>query len=430
MKKFSFPNEATSLEFAKALDQEDPLASYRSLFLLPKRKDGTPKIYFNGNSLGLQPRSARTFVERIMKEWETLAVKGHFEGDHPWIPYHERLAKPMAEIVGALKHEVVIMNTLTVNLHLMMISFYQPTARRYKILMESDAFPSDRYAVESQLRFHGYDPEESIIYLSPEKGNHLLSEEAIEKILREKGEEIALVLLGVPNYYTGQVLNMKRITTFAHQKGCKVGFNLAHGAGNIPLSLHDDGADFAVWCTYKYLNAGPGNLSGCFIHERYADDHSLNRFAGWWGQKHETRFDMRQAFDPMYGADGWCISNAPILPLGALEATLEIFQEAGMLQLREKSEHLTAYLEFLLRSLNREEIKIITPGEPNQRGCQLSVLIENSGTDLYDNLTAAGVITDWRKPDVIRAAPTPLYNTFEEVYEFTRLLEASASGIK
>ena len=422
-----FPEEASSLEYAKYLDETDPVKGYKQQFFIPQQPDGKPQIYFNGNSLGLQPKNVQSYLSRIMEEWRAMGVKGHFKGDHPWIPYHERLAPSMAKVVGAHPHEIVIMNTLTVNLHLMMASFYRPNKQRFKVLMEEDTFPSDRYAVESQIKLHGFDPAQSIIYVSPNPETGLLQEEDIQAILETKGEQIALALFGVPNYYTGQVLDMHQITQTAHQKGCKVGFNLAHGAGNLALQLHETGSDFAIWCTYKYMNAGPGNLSGCFIHERYADRPDLNRLAGWWGQKHETRFDMRTGFDPMFGANGWCVSNAPILPLGALEATLSIFEEVGMAALREKSIKLTNYLEFLLLQLSNARIQIITPDAPNKRGCQLSILVKNESSDLYDKMTSAGVITDWRKPDVIRAAPVPLYNSFEEVYNFVDLLQKNLS---
>ena len=425
--QFSAPN-AANIEYARLMDQNDPIRGYQSRFLFPKKPDGTKKIYFNGNSLGLQPKSVRNYVERILNEWETLGVKGHFEGANPWIPLHEKLAIPMAQLVGAMPHEVIIMNTLTINLHLMMASFYQPRLGRSKILMESDVFPSDRYAVESQIRLHGLDPKDEIIYILPNSETGLIDENTIRSKIAEKGDEIALILFGVPNYYTGQALNMKNIVKLGHAKGCKVGFNLAHGAGNLVLSLHEDGPDFALWCTYKYMNAGPGNLSGCFIHERYANRPDINRLSGWWGQKHETRFDMRQDFDPMFGANGWCVSNAPILPMGALEASLAIFTEVGMEKLRRKSEQLTGYLEFLLQNLQNDNIEIITPSSSNERGCQLSILIKNSSTDLYDRMTNEGIITDWRKPDVIRAAPTPLYNTFEEVWTFVNTLKRILEG--
>ncbi len=338
------------------------------------------------------------------------------------------MAAPMAKIVGAKRLEVVIMNTLTVNLHLMLVSFYRPESRRHKILMESDAFPYDRFAVESQLKFHGYDPEQAIVYISPPKGQDLIRIEDLEALLANRGEEIALILLGIPNYYTGQVLDIRQITELGHRYGCRVGFNLAHGAWYIPLQLHVDGPDFAVWCTYKYLNGGPGNLSGCFIHERYADDRSVPRFAGWWGQNHATRFNMRTGFDPMRGADGWCVSNAPILPLAALEASLNIFDEVGMEALIAKSRSLTGYLESLLRQIGNEDIRIITPEGPTQRGCQLSIQVNNSDKRLYQFLTGQNIITDWREPNVIRAAPVPLYNTYSEVFHFAEQLRDYLNG--
>ncbi|MEY4903879.1 MAG: kynureninase [Bacteroidota bacterium] len=407
-----------TLSYAQALDQQDPLASFRQQFHLPTQANGDKYLYFCGNSLGLQPKSVRAYVEQELLDWEKLGVEGHFHAKNPWLPYHEFLTKAMANIVGAKPIEVVCMNTLTTNLHLMMVSFYRPTPKRYKILMESDAFPSDRYAIESQLRFHGFTPENALLELRPREGEELIRAEDIEKILATQGDEIALILLGGVNYYTGQVFDMKTITRLGHQHGCQVGFDLAHGAGNIQPNLHDSNVDFAVWCSYKYLNSGPGSLAGCFVHERHAYNFELPRFAGWWGHNKETRFNMRHAFDPIAGAEGWQLSNPPILPLAAMRASLEIFEAAGMDNLQKKSKQLTAYLEFLVQQLPTNRIKIITPSDPTQRGCQLSIQVKNSDKRLYNAISEVGVIADWREPDVIRVAPVPLYNTFEEVFQF------------
>ena len=409
---------------AKKLDEQDVLKDFQTQFFFPQQANGQKKIYFNGNSLGLQPKSTMQYIERVMGEWQALGVKGHFQGDQPWIPYHLKLGAQMAPLVGALPNEVVIMNTLTVNLHLMMVSFYRPSGRRYKVLMEADAFPSDRFAVESHLKHHGLDPEKSIIYVPSNPNSDLLEMDEVDSILKSQGEEIALVLFGVPNYYTGQVLDMGKIVKLGHEKGCKVGFNLAHAAGNIPLQLHQDGADFAIWCTYKYMNGGPGNLSGCFIHERHHWDPTVPRFAGWWGQKPEKRFKMRLGFDPSNTADGWCVSNAPILQLAALEAALNIFEEVGMDTLRAKSIQLTDFLEHLLMQLGEDQIRVITPKKVKERGCQLSIQVLKGDPSLYHRLTNAGIVTDWRDPNVIRAAPVPLYNSFQEVFEFVSILEA------
>ena len=411
------------VKYAQELDRRDPLKKYRTAFRFPMQTNGKPKIYFNGNSLGLQPKLSKSFINRELKHWEIYGVKGHFQGPNPWVPYHSKLAPAMATMVGAKPDEVIIMNTLTVNLHLMMTTFYRPTHLRYKVIMEADAFPSDRFAVESQLRLHNIDPKEGIIYVSPDHGSHLLDPQQVLTTIEDHRDEVALVLFGVPNYYTGQVLDMKAIVEASHQVGAKVGFNLAHAAGNIPLQLHQDGADFAVWCTYKYMNGGPGNLSGCFIHERHAFNKTLPRLAGWWGQHPDKRFRMRLDFDPAPGAEGWCISNAPILPLAALEASLVLFLEAGMPALREKSVKLTSYLAYVLDRMVPDQIEVITPTNQEERGCQLSIRVKNSHSDLYQKLTEAGVVTDWRDPDVIRAAPCPFYNTFEEVFQFASILK-------
>lgn len=415
--KFKF-----DIEYAYDQDRNDPLKTYRAQFLFPKMASGQPKLYFNGNSLGLQPKGVKSVIDRELKHWADFGVKGHFSGPNPWIPYHQKLASPMAKIVGANPEEVVIMNTLTVNLHLMMVTFFRPQGKRTKVIMESDAFPSDRFAVESQMKHHGFNPDTEIIYATPRPVEQLLRQEDLENLIDQYADQLAMVLIGVPNYYTGQVIDMKQTVRKAHQVGARIGFNLAHAAGNIPLNLHEDGPDFAVWCTYKYLNAGPGNLSGCFIHERHAHNKALPRFAGWWGQHPEKRFKMRMDFDPAPGADGWNLSNAPIFQLAALEGSLKLFEEAGMEALRKKSLQLTSYLEYLLYQLPHDQFEIITPSNPSARGCQLSIRIKNSSPDLYEKLTNRGIVTDWRDPDVIRAAPVPLYNTYLEVFEFVRNL--------
>lgn len=407
--------------YALEQDEKDPLRSFRDQFYLPKKADGTPYLYLCGNSLGLQPVPVESYLLQELTDWKNLGVEGHFHAQNPWMPYHEFLTEKMARIVGAKPIEVVVMNTLSVNLHLLMASFYRPTADRYKILIESDAFPSDKYAVESQLRFHGY--EEGLIELSPRPGEVLLRAEDIASTIEEQGEEIALIMLGCPNYYTGQVFDIKQIAALGHAKGCTVGFDLAHGAGNIPFQLHDSGIDFAAWCTYKYLNSGPGSIGGCFVHERHAHNFDLPRFAGWWGHNKETRFKMRDDFEPIPGAEGWQLSNPPILSLAAIRASLDIFEAAGMDALREKSIRLTGYMEFLIDAIEDDRIRIITPRNPDERGCQLSIQVVDADKRLFDAITEEGVIADWREPDVIRVAPIPLYNTFEEVYDFVRILK-------
>ncbi|MAT90799.1 MAG: kynureninase [Flavobacteriaceae bacterium] len=412
-----------TLSYAQQQDQQDPLRSYRDRFLFPKNDNGDPLLYFCGNSLGLQPKKTQEYLSQELEDWATYGVEGHTDARHPWMPYHEFLTEQMAQIVGAKPEEVIIMNTLSVNLHLMMVSFYQPTAERYKIIIERDAFPSDKYAVESQLQFHGFSPENGLILWEPREGEELCRFEDLESILKEKGHEVALLLIGSTNYYSGQSFPLAEITELGHQHGAKVGFDLAHGAGNIQPSLHEVGADFAVWCTYKYLNSGPGSLGGCFIHERHLDNTGLPRFSGWWGHDKATRFNMRHDFKPIPTAEGWQLSNPPILSMAAIRASLDIFAEAGMEALRKKSIQLTGYLEFLLESLQDPKINLITPKNPKERGCQLSIQVKDADKKLHEQLTKAGVISDWREPDVIRVAPTPLYNSFEDVYEFVNRLK-------
>ena len=412
-----------SLEYAKKQDAEDALASFRNKFHIPKNASGEELIYFCGNSLGLQPKITSEYIKEELTDWANLGVEGHVEGKHPWLPYHEFLTENMAKIVGAKPSEVVVMNTLTTNLHLMMVSFFQPTKTKYKIVVESDAFPSDKYAVESQLKFHGINPKDGLILWKPRNGEELCRFEDLEEIMKNHGNEIALLMIGSTNYYTGQSFPLKKITQLGHSYNCMVGFDLAHGAGNIQPNLHETGADFAVWCTYKYLNSGPGSLGGCFVHERHANNENLNRFAGWWGHNKKTRFNMRHEFDALPGAEGWQLSNPPILSMAAIRASLDTFAEAGFENLRKKSEKLTGFLEFLLDEMKKDAINVITPRNPEERGCQLSIQVKNADKNLHTKLTEAGVISDWREPDVIRVAPAPLYNSFEDVFRFYEKLK-------
>ncbi|MDB4505653.1 MAG: kynureninase [Saprospiraceae bacterium] len=412
-----------SSKFAEEMDQNDPMRRFRSKFHLPIKKNGEPYVYLCGNSLGLQPRSTREAIEQELKDWENYGVEGHFHAKNPWMPYHEFLTNAMANLVGAKPVEVVVMNTLSVNLHLMMVSFYQPTKKRSKILIEFDAFPSDKYAVESQIKFHGFDPKECLIELKAREGEELIRMEDIEKVIEEQGAEIALIMIGNTNYYTGQFFDMKKITELGHAKGCKVGFDCAHGAGNVELNLHDSGADFAVWCSYKYINSGPGSLGGCFVHERHSNDNSLPKFAGWWGHNKDTRFGMRDGFDPILGVESWQLSNPPILSMAAILASLKIFEEAGISNLRKKAIQLTSYLEFLVDKINDDRVKIITPRDPKERGSQLSIQVKSADKSLFDKISEKGVIADWREPDVIRIAPVALYNSYMDVFRFAKILK-------
>jgi kynureninase len=411
----------TSLQYAQEQDQKDVLHSFRDKFHIPKTSSGEDIIYLCGNSLGLMPKSTSIYVNQELDDWKNLGVEGHFHAKNPWMPYHEFLTDNMAHIVGAKPEEVVVMNSLTANLHFLMVSFYRPTSKRYKILFDYSPFPSDRYAIESQIRFHGFDPQEGMIELTPDAGSETVSLTHIQNILERHGDEIALILIGGVNYYTGQAYDIKSITAMGHAKGCVVGFDLAHAAGNLLLNLHDDGPDFAAWCSYKYLNSGPGSLSGCFIHERHHQA-DLPRFAGWWGNDKKTRFLMKDEFVPIPTAEGWQLSNPPILSMAAIKASLDLFEEAGIARLRKKSENLTAYLEYLISQNGSNAIKIITPTDPDQRGCQLSLQMKNPDKRLHEYLTLKGIISDWREPDVIRVAPTPLYNTFEDVWRFNQVL--------
>jgi kynureninase len=412
-------------DFSRQLDAADPLRCFRERFALPLGRDGQPLIYFVGNSLGLMPKTTRNIVEQELDDWARLAVDGHSDAATPWYSYHETLREPVARLVGARPNEVVCMNSLTVNLHLLLATFYRPTKARSKILMEDPAFPSDTYAIKSQISHHDFPPNESLLLARPREGEFTIRPENIEALLERRGEEIALVLLAGVNFFTGQLFDSAKITAAAQARGCIVGIDLAHAAGNVPLALHDWNVDFAVWCSYKYLNSGPGAVAGAFIHERHATDGDLPRLAGWWGNDPATRFRMQLEpdFVPVPSADAWQVSNPPILAMAPLRTSLAIFDEAGgMAPLRAKSIQLTGYLEFLLDQIPSQLFRVITPREPNERGAQLSILVHEHPKELFDKLEAAGVKTDFREPNVIRAAPAPLYNTFHEVWRFAQIL--------
>ena len=417
-------NFESNESFARKMDEQDSLKHFREKFYIPKHTDGKDVLYFTGNSLGLQPKTARNYIEQELKDWENLGVEGHFAAKNPWMPYHETVTNGLANIVGAKKTEVVAMNSLTANLHFLMVSFYRPTAQRYKIVIEADAFPSDKYAVKSQIAFHATSQksEDSLIELKPRKNETTLRTEDILKTIKENGDEIALIMLGGVNYYTGQKFDFESITKAGHKAGAIVGFDLAHAAGNIELKLHDWNADFAAWCSYKYLNSGPGGIAGIFVHEKHHENSNLPRFVGWWGHDKKTRFLMDDEFVPIKTVESWQLSNPPIFQLAALRASLDIFEEAGMKNLIEKSRKLTGYLEFLLKNIETERIEIITPSDENERGCQLSIRVKNADKSLYEAITKRGVIADWREPDVIRVAPVPLYNSFLDVYRFVGIL--------
>lgn len=420
IESLKFENTAA---FAAASDAVDPLNKFREKFFIPRQSNGEEVLYFTGNSLGLQPKTAREYIEQELKDWETLGVEGHFHAKNPWMPYHEFLTEQMANVIGAKPLETVVMNSLTVNLHLLMVSFYRPTRERYKIVIEAGAFPSDQYAVQSQIKFHGFEAENALIELEPREGENCLRTEDIERTITENGDSIALILLGGVNYYTGQAFEMRRIAEIGHRVGAVVGFDLAHAAGNLELHLHDWSVDFAAWCSYKYLNAGPGGIAGIFVHERHAEAFDLPRFAGWWGHEKETRFLMKPEFKPMRGAEGWQLSNPPIFQLAALRASLDVFEAAGMKNLVEKSRKLTGYLEFLLGEIRDERISVITPSNPTERGCQLSIRVKNADKNLFRTISEKGVVADWREPDVIRVAPVPLYNSFTDVFKFAEILK-------
>ncbi len=427
-------NFENNLTFAQALDQQDPLREMRNEYLFPQQ-NGKPFIYLCGNSLGLQPKVAKQVLDVQLNNWQNLAVEGWFEGDSPWMYYHKELKKLMAPLVGALPAEVCPMNTLTVNLHLLMVSFYQPKGKRFKIIMEGGAFPSDQYAIESQVRFHGLDPKEAIIEVNPKDGAYTLQTEDIVQAIADHADEIALVLFGGVNYFTGQWFDMPAITKAGHEAGAIVGFDLAHAAGNVPLQLHDWDIDFACWCSYKYQNAGPGGISGIFVHEKHFGDTSLNRFAGWWGYQEEQRFKMEKGFVPELGADGWQVSCTQVMPMALYHASLQLFEKAGFINpLRDKSKTLTAYLFYIINEVNKqigeEQYKVITPANEKDRGAQVSIIAKADGKKVFDQLVAHNVLGDWREPNVIRLSPVPMYNSFEDVYRTGELLLNISQSLK
>ncbi|WP_293299786.1 kynureninase [Pedobacter sp. UBA4863] len=423
-----------NLTFAQTMDRQDPLRAMRDQYLFPQQ-NGKPFIYLCGNSLGLQPKVAKEVLGKQLDNWQNLAVEGWFEGNEPWMFYHKELKRLMAPIVGATEQEVCPMNTLTVNLHLLMVSFYRPNSKRFKIMMEAGAFPSDQYAIESQVRFHGLDPKEAIIEVAPEKGKYTLTTEAIISAIEENANEIALVLFGGINYFTGQLFDMEAITKAGHNAGAKVGFDLAHAAGNVPLQLHHWGVDFACWCSYKYQNAGPGGISGIFVHEKHFTDQSLHRFAGWWGYQENNRFLMEKGFVPETGADGWQVSCTQVMPMALYHASLQLFEKVGFMQpLREKSKVLTSYLCYIITQVNQalgfEQFKIITPQNVDERGAQVSIIAKSDGKKIFDHLVKNNVLGDWREPNVIRLSAVPMYNSFEDVFRTGELLLAVSKSIR
>lgn len=416
-----------TLEFALELDKNDPLKHFRDMFYIPLMF-GKECIYFTGNSLGLQPKSTQDYVVDELEDWASLGVEGHLHARNPWLPYHEIFPKQLSKIVGCLPNEVVVMNSLTVNLHLLMVSFYRPAKQRYKIICEAKAFPSDQYAFETQAKYHGYNPAEAVIEVSPREGEHTLRTEDIISTIQKHGDTVAVVLFGGVNYYSGQLFDMKTITEAAHSVGAYAGFDLAHAAGNVELFIHDWNIDFACWCSYKYLNSGPGGVGGVYIHEKHVSNKDLPRFAGWWGYTKETRFNMEKGFEPIPTAEGWQLSNAPILAMAAHKASLDVFDEAGIDKLRAKSKLLSGYLHFILNEINSRKkekvLEIITPANEKERGCQVSMLMLNKGKEIFNELTKNGVIADWREPNVIRVASVPLYNSFEDVYRFGEIISS------
>lgn len=412
----------STLEAAKKLDAADPLRHFRDQFHFPRTVSGEPAIYLCGNSLGLQPKATKRVLLEELEDWANLGVEGHFEGRRPWYGYHEMFSEPLAHIVGAKPHEVCVMGSLTNNVHLLLVSFYRPTAERHKILIEKNAFPSDQYVVASQAKFHGYDPDDAVVEFAPRDGELTIRTEDVERFLAHHGHEFAVVMFGGVNYYTGQAYEMDRIAQAGHAAGCKVGFDLAHAAGNLTLELHDWDVDFAAWCSYKYLNSGPGGVAGIFVHERWADSPELPRFAGWWGNDPEIRFELPDTFVPQHGAGGWQLSNAPVLTMAAHKASVDLFMEATMPALREKSVALTEHMLGLIDDIDTDRYSVITPRDPAQRGGQLSIRTAYDGPELFEKLQKAGVICDYRKPDVIRTAVAPLYNSYEDVWRFVQVL--------
>ena len=416
-----------TLDFARQLDREDPLNRFREKFYIPIIH-GKESIYFTGNSLGLQPKTAQEYVLNDLEDWANYGVEGHVHARNPWTKYHEMFPEKLAPILGALEEEVVVMNQLTINLHLLLITFYQPVKERYKIICEAKAFPSDQYALESQVLLSGFDPGKSIIEVKPRAGEYTIRNEDIIATIKEHGNEVAVVMIGGVNYYTGQVFDMKAITEAAHEAGAFCGFDLAHAVGNVSLNLNQWNVDFACWCSYKYLNSGPGAVAGAFIHQRHIENKSLRRLTGWWGTNKENRFKMEKEFDPIPTAEGWQLSNSPILNMAAHKASLDIFEEAGFENILEKGKKLSAFLLFVLDDLNascsEKMMEIITPRDENEHGCQVSVLMLERGKEIFESLKKNSVIVDWREPDVIRLAPVPLYNTFEDIYRFGKVIKS------
>jgi len=426
-------NYQNNLAFALQLDERDMLKDFRSKFLIPQH-NGHDAIYLCGNSLGLQPKAAKEYINAQLNSWHELGVEGWFNGNDPWLAYHKQLTGTLSSIVGAKENEVTVMNSLTVNLHLLMVSFYKPINKRYKIIMEGGAFPSDQYAIESQVKFHGYDPKDAIIEVFPREGEYTLRTEDIIEIINANADELALSIFSGINYYTGQFFDISAITKTAHKVGAIVGFDLAHAAGNVPVKLHDWDVDFACWCSYKYMNSGPGGISGVFVHEKHFTDKTLNRFAGWWGYQQDKRFLMAPGFQPEQGADGWQVSTAPIMLMTLHKAALDIFAEAGGINaLRAKSTALTGYLEFLINEINKnnysEIFKIITPENEKERGCQLSIICNKKAKEIFNYLSQNGVIGDWREPNVIRLSAVPLYNSFKDVFAAAGILNSAVAKI-
>ncbi len=414
---------ANTPEFARQLDKNDPLKSYREKFYIPQHASAD-MVYLTGNSLGLQPKTTQSYLQQELNDWAKFGVEGHFLAKNPWVSYHELLTEKTSKIVGALPTEVVMMNQLTVNLHLLMVSFYRPTKQRYKILCEAKAFPSDQYVLQSQVSFHGLKPEDAIVEIAPLEGEYEVRHEDIIKAIEENKDSLALIMIGGVNYFSGQVFDIKAITEAGHKAGAVVGFDLAHAAGNLELELHNWNVDFAAWCSYKYLNAGPGSVAGAFVHERHHKNTGLPLFAGWWGHDKTERFKMGKVFKPIESVERWQMSNAPILSMAAYKASLDIFDEVGMKKLNDKSKKLTAYLEFIVGEINLQKndcLQIITP--PKNRGCQISIVAHGHGKNLYTKLIENGVIPDWREPNVIRCAPVPLYNSFEDIFKFGEVLK-------
>ena len=425
-------NFENTIAFAKSLDAKDILKNFRERFYIPQHNGGDT-IYFTGNSLGLQPKTVGAYIQQELDDWAKLGVEGHFHAKNPWLLYHEIFPPLLTKIIGCHPDEVVVMNQLTVNLHLLMVSFYRPTAKRYKIICEAKAFPSDQYAFESQVRYHGFDPADAIIEVGPRKGEHTIRTDDILSIISEHRDETALVLFSGVNYYTGQLFDIKKITEAAHDAGIIAGFDLAHAAGNVELQLHEWNVDFASWCSYKYLNSGPGGVSGIYIHEKHVANKDLPRFAGWWGHTKATRFKMEKGFEPIPTAEGWQLSNAPVLSMAAHKASLDIFEEAEMDRLIAKAKLLSGYLHFILDDINKQQkgkcIEVITPVNEMERGCQVSILMLKNGKEVFTALTENGVVADWREPNVIRVAPVPLYNTFEDVWKFGEIMRTTINRI-